>query len=88
MRGVKCVCPMLKPARPILCPLQPKEIGLPFTAYYAIDEVREVGFATVLVRPWQQVPFGNVAMCVAIPTALFHPRRQLPFANAAMCYQV
>lgn len=23
--------------------LQPKEIGLPFTAYFSVDEVREVG---------------------------------------------
>lgn len=29
-----------------LCLLQPKEIGLPFTAYTAIDEVREVSYST------------------------------------------
>jgi hypothetical protein len=28
--------------------LQPKEIGLPFTAYYAIDEIREVRQDAVL----------------------------------------
>jgi hypothetical protein len=28
--------------------LQPKEVGLPFTAYTAIDEVREVGKRSLL----------------------------------------
>lgn len=27
----------------VICEVQPKEIGLPFTAYYAVDEVREDG---------------------------------------------
>lgn len=33
-----CESPVL-----VICEVQPKDIGLPFTAYYAIDEVREDG---------------------------------------------
>lgn len=38
----------------VICEVQPKEIGLPFTAYYAIDEVREVstGKAAGRAVPW------------------------------------
>lgn len=40
--SLMCILP---PTHPALCSVltaQPKEIGLPFTAYHAIDEVREV----------------------------------------------
>lgn len=30
--------------------MQPKEIGLPFTAYYAVDEVREVRHMVLLSK--------------------------------------
>ncbi len=31
----------------VICEVQPKEIGLPFTAYYAVDEVKAVSSAVV-----------------------------------------
>lgn len=61
--------------------LQPKEIGLPFTAYTAIDEVREVGVLVVPAqaagrallsrrRPQRVLREGCVCQTVAFPTAL------------------
>jgi hypothetical protein len=38
-------------ARTLPRPLQPKEVGLPFTAYTAIDKVREVRTPRALRRP-------------------------------------
>lgn len=62
---------------PLCLHLQPKEIGLPFTAYYAVDEVREVGAGQgqwAMSSPWGKglavllVPQTPVSICQGFRT--------------------
>ncbi len=56
----------------VICEVQPKEIGLPFTAYYAIDEVREVGARQSLftLLPLSLVPLFLCSVSRASPSSL------------------